>query len=159
MEVYRLCNKKEVDKIMESKCFDNVGALGKVYIKKGDEVDLNTHHYAADRYYMHFFPSFDSLFYLSIEKNMCICYYDIPDKILDKSVGYGEYKDYFSLSIPRKVLEYAVDIADLKYDYLMKVDFVKEDIPLEEYFLDESLSNFLETIYHTDKEINLGNKK
>ena len=151
MMVYRLCSKDEVDKILKTKSYDNVGTLGKVYIKEKGEVDLNTHSYEENKYYMHFFPEFDNLFYLPLEKDMYICYYDIPKEILDTSFGYGEYKDYFILSIPRKVLEYSMETSNLKYEYLEQIDHIKENIPVDEYFVDESLSDFLETLYTKEK--------
>ena len=54
MLVYRLCEKEEIDNIMASRSLKNIGILGRVYKKEENEMDLNTHHYEEDKYYMHF---------------------------------------------------------------------------------------------------------
>lgn len=151
MIVYRLCQENEIKKIIETKDFSFVGTLGKVYKKEKGEIDLNTHHYKETKRYMHFFPKLDNIFYLNPEKDMYVCYYDIPEELLNNCIGYGEYKDYFTLSIPRKILEYSIENNDLDFNYLEKVDKIIENIPVEEYFADENLTNFLETIYTKEK--------
>ena len=87
---------------------------------------------------------------------MYLCYYDIPDEILNKNLGVGEYKDYFILSIPRKIPEYSINIKDLDINYLEEIDLITDNICVEDYIEDETLSNFLEPVY---TKTNLKNKK
>ncbi len=147
MVVYRLCSKDEIDKIFANSSFLNVGVLGKEFHKENDEVDLNSHNYVENELYMHFFPKFIDLFYLGLEEGMYICFYDVPFDILKENVGYGEYVDFFTYKIPRKIEEFAIESKKIDFDYLLRVDKINSNINIEDYFADETLNGFCETIY------------
>ena len=156
MLVYRLSRKEEIDNILKNKTLENIGTEGKTYIKEEKEVNLNNHHYEENERYLHFFPNIEYILYINPEKDMYLCYYDIPDEILNKNLGVGEYKDYFILSIPRKIPEYSINIKDLDINYLEEIDLITDNICIEDYIEDETLSNFLEPVY---TKTNLKNKK
>ena len=147
MEVYRLCDKKEIDEIFKNKDFKNAGSKGKKYKKNEGEINLNNHHYNEDEMYMHFFPKFNNLFYLNLEKGMYLCLYDIPDDILNNNIGKGEYADPFDYRITRVVTEYCIKSKEIKFEYLQKVELLKKDVDYIDYLSGEPLDDFFEPVY------------
>ena len=67
MQVFRVCDKLEIDKIFSDNSFKNIGVPGKMYKRDPDEVTANTHSYEEDEMYMHFFSKFGDLFYINME--------------------------------------------------------------------------------------------
>lgn len=151
MLVYRLCSKEEIDRIFKEKDFTNVGTSGKEFIKEPGEDDLNTHFYESDKMYIHFFPKLVNLFYLYLEKGMYICYYDIPEEILNSYIGKGEYLDFFVHQAHIMVDEFAIESKRINFDYLKQVDLITKDIDIDDYFADESIDDFCKTIYEEGK--------
>lgn len=76
MNVYRLCRKDEIDKILTDKDFKHVGACFQTDTKK------NNFQYVDGVKYLHFFKDESSLLFLNTLKGRFICGYDIPDGIL-----------------------------------------------------------------------------
>ena len=147
MEVHRLCDKEEMDEIFKNKDFKNAGSKGKKYKKNEGEINLNAHHYDEEEMYMHFFPKFNNLFYLNLEKGMYLCLYDIPDVILNKYIGKGEYGDPFDYRITRMVTEYCIKSNEVKFEYLKNVDRLNNDIDYIDFLSGDPLSDFFETVY------------
>ena len=87
MVVYRLCNEKEYNEIINSKNFNNVGK------KFVSDNKLNTYNYDNNKLYIHFFKNFESIFYLTTTKGYYICIYDIPNDILNENKSTGFYLD------------------------------------------------------------------
>ena len=152
MIVYRVCSKKEIDKILNDKNFKNVGAKGEKYIKKQDDLDLNNHKYEKDEYYMHFFPRLRDILYINPEKDMYLCYYDIPEETLKQNIGIGNYKDIFTMSIPVDIPEYLINTKDLDFNYLNEIKLITENISMVDFFEDETINKFLKTIYTKKKK-------
>lgn len=147
MEVYRLCDKEEIDEIFKNKDFKNAGSKGKKYKKNEGEINFNNHNYDEDEMYMHFFPKFNNLFYLNLEKGMYLCLYDIPDDILKKNIGTGEYGDPFDYRITRMVTEYCIKSNEIRFEYLEKVDLLNNDIDYIDFLSGEPLDDFFENVY------------
>ncbi len=147
VQVFRICDKAEVDKIFKDMDFKDIGASGKMHKRKPGEATVNNHVYDEDEMYMHFFPKFSDLFYINLEKGKCVCTYDIPEEILDASLGYGEYMDLFTYSIPRKVPEYCINNKLLKFEYLTQVKLLTNDISYIDFLSEEPLDDFYELIY------------
>lgn len=125
MRVFRLCNKSELEKIAES---EDLRLVGKSY--KVDPIK-NTHQYQEEKRYMHFFEDEMGLLYLSPKKGKYICIYDIPDEVLEKLKGYGNYADFIDLETIRKVTEYAVPSEQVKMSYLRYIYIINEDLDFD----------------------------
>ena len=145
MIVYRLCDEKEINTILNEESFSNVGNSFFTYRK------INTHRYQEDKKYLHFFRDYDSLFYFLVTKRRFICTYDIPDVILNKGKGIGYYFDRVKFKTKDIVSEYAVMNEDISFDYLVKIDKVNGYIDFEDY-VENNYQDKLETIYLKDKQ-------
>ena len=143
MLVYRLCNKKEIDIILNDKSFENVGKV----CKKNSNV--NTHSYIDNKKYLHFFKDKDSIFYLNTSKDMCICIYDVPKDLLEESEGKGCYFDNFNFRDKCIITEYAIETSSIYFNYLLKIDKILDYIDIEECLYDDIFSK-TETLYISD---------
>ncbi len=152
MKVYRVCDKEEIDKILNGTDFKDIGAPGIRYKKEPGEIDLNTHIYDENEMYMHFFPDFKDLFYLNLEEGRYICLYDIPEEILNEGLGTGEYVDLFTYSIPRMVPEYCIKSRLLKFEYLKQIDLITHNIDYIDFLSGEPLDGFYENVYIKSRE-------
>ena len=152
MLVYRLSPKEEIDKILKNKSLKNAGTLGKVYIKEEGEINLNNHHYEENEYYMHFFPKLRDILYINPEKDMYLCFYDIPEEILNKNLGFGQYKDIFALTTYIKTPEYCIKTKDLDFDYLEEINLITDNTYMEDFFFFFTLSKFQKNIYKKEKQ-------
>lgn len=144
MKVYRLCRIDEVQSILMSESFKNVG---KRY--KEDSIK-NNHKYENNRNYMHFFADKSSLLYFNMEQGGFICVYDIPDDILKENYGKGYYLSFDNLKNTEEVSEYAIKSEKIKFEYVKSIFYIKEYIDVENYIEDDSLSNFIVKIYNKD---------
>ena len=147
MQVFRVCDKEEIDKIFNGVDFKNIGAPGSLYQKDPGEVNLNTHNYVQNERYMHFFPKFGSLFYVKLEKGRYICTYDIPSEILNEGLGSGEYLDLITNSFSRIVEEYCIKSKYLNFEYLEQVQLITRNMDYMSFLCDEPLDDFYESIY------------
>ena len=127
MEVFRLCDSKEVENIM---MYRNPSKLGK---ECKNNPKQNTHKYIDGKRYMHFFATEMDLLYLSPTKGKSICVYDIPDELLENAKGVGKYADFINLSVIRTIPEYAVPSDKLKMEYLKKIYLITSDMDYD-YF-------------------------
>ena len=125
--VYRLCNPVEIQEILNSKCFQNVGKVCR------NNPKYNNHQYQENQKYLHFFQNYDSLFYLYVKKGTYICEYDIPEEILEKYKGTGIYLDRIFMEKLESVTEYAIPSEKIEWDYSQKVDRVMLDYDIEDY--------------------------
>lgn len=141
MKVYRLCNRDEVKDILNSESFENIGHKCKIDSSK------NTHKYMPDINYMHFFESEFSLLYLYPSKGKMICMYDIPDGILNSSIGRGFYLNFVSMENLEEVTEYAVESQKIRFEYLQKIYAIEEDLDFEYFPEAEEMHNSLTSIY------------
>ena len=146
MNVYRLCRKDEIEKILTDKSFKDVGECFQTDPKK------NNFQYAEGVKYLHFFKDESSLLFLNTLKGRFICDYDIPDGILAEHKGVGQYRNFIKFNSLVPVAEYAVESDLMKFEYLKRVDKIITDIDYEDYFFDPSLKGFKENIYN---QINL----
>ena len=150
MLVYRLCKIGEVNKLLKEKSFENVGTPGQLLIERQHEKNVNNHVYDYQKTYLHFYKRLQSIFYLYTEDKY-LCTYDIPDEILAKYQGYGFYYDYRDRSRAVSTVEYAIDINELSFNYLCKIDRIIEYIDYEDYLYDPTLQEELETIYSKER--------
>ncbi len=147
MKVYRLCRENEVNQILNNQFFDNIGSF---YSNFG----CNIHNYDKDKRYLHFFKSKASLLYLNTLKNRYICVYDIPNRLLQKYLGKGKYRDLINFAELVEVEEYAIPSKLLKFKYLQSIDKIIEYIDVDEFLEDDSLCDFVENVYN--KELSAG---
>lgn len=118
MEVYRLCCGKEIDKILFSKKFSDIGKTYSDYYSKNK---LNDHDYILGVRYMHFFKNLESIYYSTLIGNdNYLCCYDIPDSLLSKYYGHGNY--YYFGNDALSLEEYAIPSRKIKFKYLDSVD-------------------------------------
>ena len=142
MLVYRVCTKNEVDKILTTKDFSQVGIYG-IYGLNGK----NNHNYNFDKLYLHFFQNKENIFlYL---KDRYISTYDIPESILRRHIGIGKYPDYFNHNNLVEVFEYAIESELIHFEYLKKIEKINKVINIVDYLYDKSLNNFVEVIYES----------
>ena len=143
MKVYRICSEVEINKIIETSSFLEVGS-------KGENAIRNNQRYEKEKLYLHFFYEKSSIFYFSTTKGKCICTYDIPENILKRCEGTGFYLDYVYSRNMVNVLEYAVNIEELKFEYLDKVQIIEKYLDFEDYLYDTELVNKTSVIYSKD---------
>ena len=148
MEVYRICNKEEIDTLLNDKDFINVGKEGHIFIQQQIKDDTNNHNYEPNEKYLHFFKNYHSIFYLNTNEGYYICTYNIPDEILKDGYGIGYYWDFINFSHQVNAEEYAINIKNLKFDYLEKIDEITEYIDVEDYLYNSPIEDFLTTIYN-----------
>lgn len=140
MLVYRICKKDEIENILRNRGFYNVGKNFHIDKKK------NTHPYENDKKYLHFFKNKDSIFYLNTDVNYFICTYDIPNHLLAKNVGIGFYLDRTNFDKLEEVEEFAIESKQIKFDYLLKIEAILDNIDFEDYIF-EDIAYKVETIY------------
>lgn len=128
MQVYRLCNKEEIDKLLNEKTLKNIGHEFTVG-------GLNSHDYKPNTIYLHFFPRLESILLLDTSKDNYICTYDIPDEILNKHYGFATYWQNDPATNNPNTLEYAVPSLEIDYNYLIKVDKIIQTIYTKEELL------------------------
>ena len=151
MVVYRLCNELEFQRILNTMAFDDVGCLC------SNNSKLNNHKYKTNQKYLHFFKEFSSLFYLYLKPKSYICTYDIPDELLEKYLGVGQYLDIVFMRKLEKAVEYAIPNSEILFEYLKKVEKVSKYIDYEEY-LDDDYRDSLEVVYSIQSKV-LSKKK
>ncbi len=140
MIVYRICRKKEFERIMNNKSFANIGSICT------ENPKINSHKYKNNEKYLHFFKSYDSVFYLYVTTDNYICTYDIPNELLKKNMGVGYYLDRIYMEKLESVAEYAIPSREIQFSYLQRVDKVKNYIDFED-FLDDDYADSLETVF------------
>lgn len=145
MKVYRLCRQQEIDDILNTKDFSNVGHFCTQDISK------NTHKYNANKKYLHFFQDKSSLLYLNTIQDRYICTYDIPKEILKSHIGEGKYLSFINYSNLNSVKEYAIECDLLKFEYLMKADKIIACIDYENHIGNTSLSGYVKPYYISNK--------
>jgi len=145
MKVYRLCRKEEIDDILSSQNFSNVGHFCT------EDINKNTHKYDTNKKYLHFFYDKSSLLYLNTLRGRYICTYDIPNEILKTHVGFGKYWGFINYSNLNTVKEYAIECDLLKFEYLVKVDKIMREISYDDYLENSSLSTSTEPYYISNK--------
>lgn len=141
MKVVRLCNKCEVEEILQRRSFEHVGHKCEIDSKK------NTHQYLSDKKYMHFFKNEIGILHLSPTKGKYICVYDIPEDILKASEGRGFYYDFINFKTIQEIEEYAISNEEIKFGYLDKVFIIDQDIDFDYYPKREEISNNISCIY------------
>ena len=145
MYVYRICKGEEIQSILKNKSFDDVGCSCVIDSK------LNNHNYITSIKYVHFFEDYDSIFYLNVTRGYYICTYNIPNDILEKHKGIGNYLDRMFMEKLECVTEYAVPNECLKFEYLQKVDKVVNFVEFEDFLYDE-YDNKVSTVYEVSKK-------
>lgn len=153
MIVYRICKKEEIQEIFRDNSFTNVGSYS-------CDSNLNTHHYDKNNKYLHFFLNKDSIFYLRTLKDRYICVYDMPEDILEQYKGIGYYWDYINYKNLNEVIEYAVEISNIKMAYLKQIGYIKQDLDYEDFLEDDVLMGYVDVIYNniSEKRLVLKNK-
>ena len=122
MEVYRLCNEVEYQIIGNTMSFDNIGSIYKNNSKE------NNHNYHNNQKYIHFFKEYTSLFYLYLKPGLYMCTYDIPDELLEKYVGVGQYLDIVFMRKLENVVEYAIPNNEILFEVIKNNNELKVNI-------------------------------
>ena len=146
MVVYRLCSELEYKKILNTMSFDDIGSLC------SNNSRLNTHKYKTNQKYLHFFKDLNSIFYLYLKPGLYMCTYDIPDELLEKYVGVGQYLDIVFMRKLENVVEYAIPNNEILFDYLKRIEKVSKYIDYEEYF-DDEYKDSLEVVYDIQSKV------
>lgn len=147
MIVYRVCKKEEIDTILNDHNFQNVGKFCQI------NDNLNTHSYADNKRYIHFFKDKASIFYVDLTQDMFICTYNIPNYLLEKFYGVGFYLDRFaeeSLEV-EELDEYAIENEFINFDYLLKIERILEPLSASDYYSHNAKT---ETVYFNSEIIN-----
>jgi len=125
MKVFRLCNKNEIELILNQKNFSNAGCECEICPSK------NTHKYIPKKKYLHFFEQEISLLYLFLKKSTFVCVYDIPENILNQTKGIGYYLNFINFTNLDEVTEYAIESEQVEFKYLKQVYAVKFDLDFD----------------------------
>lgn len=145
MVVYRVCGEKEVSKILSGCDYSRLGNNFPVSYN-----DKNTHKYESGQLYLHFFKDKADILYLKDLKGCYLCSYDISSEILDIYEGVGYYYDLLNYSKLYGILEYAIKSNELSLDYLIQIEYIKDEIDIEDYLDDPSLNDFFDLRYKRD---------
>lgn len=151
MEVYRICDKNEVDQIINSEDLSNIGSYGSEFIRYNCSRSISNHKYYEDERYLHFFKDKDSILYWFSNKGRYVCTYNIPDEILNGNLSYGKYCSVFSEGRIVDVAEYAIESKLIDKNYLEKVEILNDTIDIcdDDYY--ESLDSFFDLVFEKDK--------
>jgi len=149
--VYRICSKQEIEQILNYNEFTAIGNYGLTYLNNNK--NKNNHMYKLDKLYLHFFKNKDSIFYMDTSEDRFICTYDIPEDILKTGMGMGQYPNYFNFNHLMNICEYAIESLLISFEYLLKVERIKEYIDIEDYMYDNELSEFVQIVYQKTEKI------
>ncbi len=144
MIVYRLCRKDEAKKILVDRTLEDIGQKMQIDPKK------NTHQYIQDENYIHFFENLTSILYLNTSEGKVICEYDIPEDILNQTIGTGDYLDYIYYKDLDTVTEYAIESNKVKFEYLKKMYQIKEDFEFDYIPTEDEISDKLSLMYDAE---------
>lgn len=147
MIVYRVCHIDELSDLIKG----NFEGLGKVYSREIMK-DTNTHMYQEGVNYLHFFERIESIMYLRRVNGFYLCYYDIPEDLLDKGKGEGYYVKLDTMDRLVNVSEFAIPTSSLSIDNLIKIDRINSRIDLDDYIEDPDLTRFMQEMYTVDKD-------
>ncbi len=140
MLVYRICKEQEISQIFTEYDFSRVGQQCK-------KTNINTHNYDENELYLHFFLKKDSIFFVRTSTGMYVCTYDIPEDILKKNQAIGYYYDYFNFKHICNITEYAIKSSEISFEFLNKVELIKETIDIDDFLEDPNLNGYLKLIY------------
>ena len=143
MIVYRVCKKDEFECLVNGIAFDGLGTYFDF-----DTSKLNSHEYVEHRNYLHFFKDIASVTFLGELKDNYLCYYDIPEDILEQYRGIGYYNEPGLIYRKFDLIEYAIPSELIKYEYLIGIDKIKIEIEMDDYFDDPSLHEYVEMVYY-----------
>lgn len=126
MIVYRVCSKREINKIISDKEFYGVGNYYDINLK------LNTFKYNKNIKYLHFYEKYEDILYSNTCKDRIVCVYDIPNEILIKYSGIGFYLDCINFRNLVDVKEYAIPTFELVFENLISYNVIEEELDCED---------------------------
>ena len=141
MKLYRVCNEKEGEIILNKGDFSELGSNYRNCFK-------NDFNYEYGKKYLHFLAYFGDIHYLNLSKGHYICEYDIPDDIVPEP-AHGYYMDFVSFTKPDEVDEYIIESKKIKFDYLTEMHRILEYIDYEDYVYGD-FPSMIEEVYHKD---------
>ena len=144
MLVYRVCAKRELDKIVSDKSFASVGS-------KCTDNETNTHHYLPDTFYMHFFSNVENVLHVNNSLKRYVCTYDIDEGLLEAFCGLGCYRKCENSREKENVVEYAIPSAMIKLENLVSIDELKDYVRSFEYKKNNGFSSLSKRIYERGK--------
>ena len=147
MLVYRICKQEEFESIIDDVAFSNLGSRFDF-----DTSKLNTHKYDATETYLHFFKELDNVIYLGELKDHYLCYYDIPEDLLEQYKGIGFYRELNLFMRNCDLVEYAIPSKLLNREYIVGIDRIKTEIDLDDYIEDPSLHDYVEMVYYQGED-------
>ena len=147
MLVYRVCKEDEFESIVNGIAFDGLGSYYDF-----DTSKLNNHNYIDNEYYFHFFKEISSVVFLGELKNNYLCYYEIPEDVLEQYKGVGFYNEPGLIYRKFDLVEYAVPSKLIKLEYIVGIDKIKTEIELDDYYEDPSLHDYVEMVYYQGED-------
>ena len=147
MIVYRVCKKDEFDCIINGTCLDDLGSYYNF-----DTSKLNTHRYVENEYYLHFFKDVGSVIFLGELKDNYLCYYDLPEDLLEKYKGIGYYQEPSLWMNTSKLEEYAIPSRLLYREFIVGIDRIKYGIDIDDYIEDPSFHDYIEMVYYQGED-------
>lgn len=145
IKLYRLCRKGEVEEILKSRRFTEIGH------KCENDSKKNTHIYNPNVNYMHFFANELSLLYLYPSKEKLICIYDIPCNIAKEAEGKGRYLDFVNFQNMQEVKEYAIKSQNIKFEYLKKIYKISQSLDFDYIPEEKEIYDNLTCVYDASK--------
>lgn len=139
MIVYRVCTQEEYESLVNGIAVSELGAYFDF-----DTSLLNDHKYNNDEKYLHFFGEMGNIVFLGTLKDHYLCYYDIPNDLLDNNKGIGYYNEPGVIVKRFNIEEYAIPSNLIKFEYLVGIAKIEQEIELDDYLDDPSLGSFLE---------------
>lgn len=129
--------------------------------KKSFNDGFNTHKYAKDKRYIHFFHYYEgAMEYVSGIPSMgwdgrCfIGAYDIPDELLDKYRGFGIYPESIHPEVP--LLEYAIPVDELDSKFIVgePKEYNLRDDYSEEYlrYMQGEYQKYIDSLDDTNRQ-------
>lgn len=148
MLVYRICRLEEFEQIIGDDNFSNIGRT----FTLDDTVSLNSHEYEEVGNYLHFFKELSSIIFLADLKDHYLCYYELPEDLLEQYKGTGYYSDPIYWMNTNKLEEYAIPSRLLKREFIIGIDRIKYGIDIDDYIDDPSFHNYIEMVYYQGKD-------
>lgn len=148
MLVYRVCRPEEFEQIIGNGDFSVIG--GKFTLN--DTVSLNSHEYEEAGNYLHFFKELSSIILLANLKDHYLCYYDLPEDLLEKYKGIGYYQEPSLWMNTSKLEEYAIPSRLLNREFIVGIDRIKYGIDIDDYIEDPSFHDYIEMVYYQGKD-------
>lgn len=164
MVVYRLLENRytyDINRNMRNEYKDYLN--GQIsYPRTWHDHGINTHRYQKGVNYLHFFHFYEDEVYYIAEKpsvfydgKAFIGFYDIPEYILEKHLGFGTYPNGINAYFP--ILEYAIPYQKLKNEFIcgkaIPYEFICEESKSYQDYQNGGYEKYLEKASQDDQQL------